>query len=69
MDRTCSGLLLGGAAYVIRSTETSDYTTSSQSVGELCHPRKIKVLIPATQLSLPHTSLVIPDVNSLVQMR
>jgi hypothetical protein len=68
MDRTCSGLLLE-AAYVISSTETSDYTTSSQSVGELCHPRKIKVLIPATQLSLPYPSPVVPDVNSLVQMR
>jgi hypothetical protein len=67
MDRTCPGLLLV-AACVISSNETSGYTISSQSVGELCHLCKIKVLIPETQLSLPHPSLVIPDVNSLVQM-
>lgn len=67
MDRTCSGLLLVGAC-VISSTETSGYTISSQSAGELYHPCKVKVLIPETQLSLPHPSLVIPDVNSFVKM-
>jgi len=68
MDRTCSGLLLVAACF-ISSTETSGYNISSQSVGELCHLCEVKVLIPETQLSLPHPGLVIFDVNSLVQMR
>jgi hypothetical protein len=67
MNRTCSGLLLV-AACVISSTETWGYTISNQLVGGLCHPCKIKVLIPETQLSLPHPSLVIANVNSFVQM-